>query len=262
MNKNVDQRNTDHISGFKREVNKAKGTSKDAFFAWFDGAKDADAAFISGAWDFSHYFARPLSFHLKKPETKIAVEIGYGGGRVLAAASKYFKEVIGVDIHECSETVNAEFKKRGITNAKLYTGDGKSIPLNDASVDVVYSFIVLQHVEKIEIFRAYIKEAYRILKPGGIAVLYFGRYCRFSLNKESKVLYEIDNLLEKYKLHKGYKEIKAEVNCINLLVAKGYMKRLAKHMGFSIHEELVSRKGIPNSTKIYGLQNGLLMKKV
>ena len=251
----------DHRLEFKKAIAKAKNTSKDAFFTWFDGGQNTDACFVKGAWDFAMYIAPFLFLHIKEPEQKTVLEIGYGGGRVLSAAAQYFKRAIGIDIHECKNLVIEELKKRGISNVMLTQTDGKNIPIRDNSVDVVYSFIVLQHVQKIEIFESYIREASRVLKPNGVAVLYFGRYCPFSLNKKSKLLYRLDDLLEKLILRKGYKKIESPVNCINLIVSKEYVKKISKESSFSVIDEMPSYKTDYKGNKIFGLQNGLVLKK-
>lgn len=251
------QRN--HITGFREEIKKADTLSKEAFFTWFDGGNSVEDVFVRGAWDFATFIIQPLAPCITKSEEKTALEIGYGGGRMLAAASRYFNNVIGVDVHECKENVAAELQKQGIYNFMLYNGDGKSIPVENNSVDVVYSFIVLQHVEKIEIFQQYIKETYRVLKSGGIAVLYFGRYCPFSIHKSSRILYFTDCFLERIKLWKGYCEMEAEINCINLLVSMPYAKKLCS--SFIVCQELHSF--VYNSgKKFYGLQHGLVLKKI
>jgi ubiquinone/menaquinone biosynthesis C-methylase UbiE len=253
--------NKSHREQFKEQIKKAKNTSKDAFFTWFDGGDTAEACFVKGAWDFANYISQFIFLHVKEPEKKTVLEIGYGGGRVLGAASQYFKNAIGIDIHECQDTVLEELRKRGISNVKLYTTDGKTIPCLGASVDMVYSFIVLQHVATIDIFESYLRETYRVLKPGGIAVLYFGRFCHFSLNQKSKLRYFVDDALESFFLTKGYKELESPVNCINLLVSKKYMKQLSKNIGFQIILDIPSYKPDGNGNKIYGLQNGLVIKK-
>ena len=205
-----------HIVGFREEIGKAATASDEEFFTWFDSAKDKEASFIRGSWDFMIHIALPCSTYLSAPEEKIALEIGHGGGRILSAASRYFREVIGVDIHENNEKVGNELRVRGVNNFTLIKTDGKEIAADSDSVDLVYSFIVLQHVEHIEAFKSYLNEVYRILKPNGIAVIYFGRKHIFSINRSSKILYHLDSFAERFLLPKGFEEMPAKVNCTNL----------------------------------------------
>lgn len=250
-----------HLLGFKDEISRAKSGGKDTFFTWFNSANNADTSFIRGAWDFSFHFAFPLSPYLSEPETKTILEIGHGGGRLLAAASRYFGKAIGIDIHTENLLVEKELKARGVKNVKLLRGDGRLLPIEESSVDTVYSFIVLQHVEKIEVFRKYFKEAFRVLKPGGIAILYYGRYSKLSKGKSELLLYLLDNLLERFLLPRGYKELLSVINDVNLVVSTNYVKEISKKTGFEVEKILISRINVPDGIDVYGGQHGVLLRK-
>lgn len=250
-----------HIVGFKEEISKAASSSSDDFFTWFDGSRDTDSAFVRGGWDFMLHIAQPASAYITNPEDKIALEIGHGGGRILSAACKYFKAVIGVDIHDNNELVSNELKARGIHNFKLIKTNGCQIDLESSTVDLVYSFIVFLHVEKYDIFKNYIEEIARVLKPGGIAVVYFGRKYLLSINRSSKLLYMFDRLVENILLPRGFREMPARVNCTNLQISVSHAKRVAKDFGFEVLDVLVSHKNVPDGARLYGGQNGLLLRK-
>jgi SAM-dependent methyltransferase len=67
---------------------------------------------------------------------------------------------VGVDLEESPEVA-----LRTRTDAEFRTFDGRSIPADDASVDVVYCKQVLEHVEE----RApLIADVARVLRPGGL----------------------------------------------------------------------------------------------
>ena len=250
-----------HLIGFREEIARAGQDSKDTFFTWFDRARDTEMAFIRGQWDFIVHIALPLAKYISRPEEKIIVEIGHGGGRLLKAACNSFKQCIGVDIHDQNGLVETELKNRGVNNFTLFQTDGKSIPLESALVDVVYSFIVLQHVEKIYIFKAYLEETYRILKPGGVAILYFGRKHILSINRRYWLLYRLDCLLEWIFLYRGYQELSARVNTTNLVIRLGYAKHLAQTAGFEILGSVPSHKHVPDGIALFGGQNGILIRK-
>ena len=250
-----------HLLGFKNEISKAKSGGKDTFFTWFNSAKDTDASFVRGAWDFAFHISLPILKYVDNPETKTILEIGYGGGRILAAASRHFAKVIGVDIHEEKLFVETELKKRGIKNAVLLKGNGSNISTRSSSVDIVYSFIVLQHIEKMELFRKYFKETFRILKPGGVAILYFARYCRFSKGRSSLLLYWLDNLLELILLRRGFIEVPSQVNDVNLIVSVNYVKNLSEKIGFQVKGLVVSRIRVPDGINLYGGQHGVVIRK-
>ncbi len=250
-----------HIVGFKEKISQAAQSSENDFFVWFDKVADKDIAFVRGHWDFALHIAAPLAKYISQPETKTALDLGYGGGRILAAAAKSFKQVIGIDIHQQRELVTKALNERGINNFALQQTDGRTILLNDDSVDVVYSFIVLQHVEKIAIFESYLDEVYRILKPNGVALLYFGRKYILSLKKSLALLYWIDRMLEPVTLPKGYLEFPAGVNDTNLQISLGYARKSARARGFQVLDTVVSRKKVPDGVRLYGGQHGLILKK-
>lgn len=251
----------DHITGFKKEISMAKNVSNDAFFTWFNDAKDTDASFLKGEEDFQAQIYSPVqTLFSPTSKEKVALEIGYGGGRLIAAASKYFKKVYGVDIHDEKILVENELIRRGVNNFELLTINGQSVSLPNECIDFVYSFIVLQHVEKIQIFDSYIKETFRLLKRGGVAILYFGRYTKYSHNKDSLIFYYIDRLIEIYKLKNKYKEIPARINDINLYVSLNYANRVARQNGFKISKTLISQKSI-NGNIGFGGQHGLVLIK-
>ncbi len=251
-----------HIKGFKEEISKAKEDSPDAFFTWFDNVKDKETAFVRGCWDFSVHFAGPMARYINSPEEKTALEIGHGGGRILASAARHFNHVIGVDIHDHNDVVGYELNTRGISNYKLHATEGINLPIEDGKIDVAYSFIVFQHIEKILIFQNYFQEIYRVLKKGGIAVLYFGRFSLFSINRSSSILYVIDRVFESAFLPKGYKEIRARVNQTNLKVTLRHAKKIARQAGFSICDVVVSKKKVPDGVDLYGGQHGLILQKI
>jgi len=249
-----------HIEGFQQELKKIKENSQDSFFSWFNNSKDSEQSFIRGNWDLFIHILSHVVKYINSPEGLIALEIGHGGGRILSAAARCFHKVYGVDIHNENEIVANKLSDMGLNNFELIKSDGKSIPLPDNSVDFVYSFIVFQHLEKIEIFKKYMQETYRILKPKGLAVIYFGRHYYFSLNKKSMFLVAVDRLLEKI-MFKRYSEIDAPINHTNLKVSLSYAKKIAKETGFEVLKTMISRKNVPDGYVKFGGQYGFVIKR-
>jgi ubiquinone/menaquinone biosynthesis C-methylase UbiE len=250
-----------HITGFKEEIAKAAQQTDDRFFTWFNSAANTDAAFIRGQWDFALHIAAPLAPYLQKPEQKRVLEIGHGGGRILCAASRGFAKGFGVDIHDHNQLVHTELSRRGVHNVELLQGDGHTLPVPDQGVDVVYSFVVLQHVQKIKIFQEYVQEAFRILTPGGLALLYFGRKCFVSQNRSSPLAYWADRAAELLLLRGSYQEKAARINDINLIVSVPYARQVARQAGFQVLDLVVSRKIVPDGARLYGSQHGLVLHK-
>lgn len=250
-----------HIEGFREEIARAAGDSPESFFNWFDSSGGIDASFVRGEWDFALHFAPHFARHIRTPEEKTILEIGYGGGRILAAASRAFGRSIGVDIHDRQDLVADALRRRGIANFSLQASDGTRLPCPDGSVDAVYSFIVFQHLERIAIWNSYIRESHRVLKPGGVALLYFGRWAPLSLNRSRPWAYFAERLLEPVFLPGGFRELPAKVNDTNLLVSLSYARRQCRQAGFRIRKTLVSRKRVPDGLNLFGSQHGLLVEK-
>ncbi|MEX2160736.1 MAG: class I SAM-dependent methyltransferase [Anaerolineales bacterium] len=249
------------LGDFKREISEAAETSRNTFFTWFNAAANADASFVSGMWDFGVHIAYPMAKYLKVPDRLVCLEIGHGGGRLLAAAAQSFGKAIGIDIHENNELVKKELAARGVKNVELFSSDGMTFPLPDSSIDFVYSFIVLQHVGKIEVFRSYLADSLRLLKPGGVGILYFGRKVKYSANKKSPLLFKLDSILEGIWLPEGYLEFSAEVNHTNLIVTRAYAKRLAQSIGYKVLGFTVSYKKVPDGFGSFGGQHGIMLRK-
>lgn len=249
------------VPDFKNQIDQAAKRSRDAFFTWFNEASGAEDAFIQGSWDFSLHIALPLAPYIDRTEELTCLEIGHGGGRLLSAAARHFAKVVGIDIHNNNDLVAKELHQRGARNVELHSSDGETIPLPNSSVDIVYSFIVLQHVGRIEVFKAYLRETYRVLKPGAVALLYFGRKAQWSINKKAPFLFWIECLAENIWLSKGFLEISAEVNHTNLMITRRFAKDLAQTLGFRFLSYAVSYKGVPGGFGRYGGQHGILVRK-
>ena len=100
---------------------------------------------------------------------QIVLDLGSGAGLdVLLSARRVAPQghAYGVDMtDEMLELANSNAKKSGVTNASFLKGTIENVPLPDASVDVVISNCVINLAED---KGAVIKEAFRVLRPGGL----------------------------------------------------------------------------------------------
>src|SRR5205814_2133951 len=101
-------------------------------------------------------------------EGNVVVDIGCGAGMDLLLAAKSVGargRAIGVDMTEAmAERTRASALAAGLANVEVRMGDAMSLPLEDASVDVVISNGVLNLTPDKAV--AY-GEVFRVLKPGG-----------------------------------------------------------------------------------------------
>ena len=221
---------------FEEAIRTARLGGMHSFQRWFNQSSDVQQSLVRGYWDLSLHILTPkVCEYIRSPEEKTALEIGYGGGRILNAACSFFREAIGIDIHAETESVEAFLRSQGKDNFRLIRTAGHSIDVDSESVDFMYSFIVLQHVPRYDVFASYVAEAYRCLKSGGVAQLYFGRY---------STLRPLDQLRH---CLRGYKESpERPIDQKRLVVRVARAKRLCGEIGFSVLEVGTSYKEAPD----------------
>ena len=82
----------------------------------------------------------------------------------------------------------------------MHQGDGRTLRLRNRSVDVAYAFVVMQHVERMQIFEGCLSEPHRALvrpRDGDV-----GRLCRFPLDSRWRLPYVVDRA-ELFYLRRG-----------------------------------------------------------
>jgi len=101
-----------------------------------------------------------------------ALEIGCGLGRAARHLCRHFDRVDGIDI---SVTMIERAKTHGLpANLHLTAGSGRDLePYEDDAFDLVYAYLVFQHVGRWETIESYLGEIARVLRPDGRAALQF-----------------------------------------------------------------------------------------
>lgn len=226
----------DHQELYTSAIKHAREVGDDAFQGWFNKSGSVYESEVRGYWDFSfHILTDKVCKYLSSAHTKTALEIGYGGGRLLNAACSFFGKVIGVDIHNERETVEKFLRKNGKNNFTLLQTSGSEIAVPSESVNFVYSFIVLQHLPRFEVLENYVKETFRVLVPGGVAQLYIGRMPGYNPRRLASLFL------------KGYVEMPdTVVNSRSLAVQRWKMKSLCRKYGFRVVDSGPSYKGVPD----------------
>jgi SAM-dependent methyltransferase len=94
------------------------------------------------------------------------LDLGCGTGRYSAALAKHLDtQVIALDR---SEKMLAEARKKSAPRVRYLRASGESLPLRDASVDMVFMSMVFHHFE--DPLRA-ARECRRVLRAGGVSCL-------------------------------------------------------------------------------------------
>jgi SAM-dependent methyltransferase len=244
----------DNIKYYSDAIKAASDESEAEFGNWFNNSTNPTEDFNKGYKDFFCSILKPVVFEKTKDNSQnlTALEIGCGGGRIMNAACKYFGHVIGLDIHSDLDKTKVILGKYNSNFEVKPISQDMTFPVSDKSVDFVYSFIVFQHILKVDCFIKYAEEIKRILKDDGTAIIYYGRPRKWS-QKLSQ--YAFVNFLrgimdkiffEKIKLDilgNGYREYpNAKVNCVNLVVTRKKARKIFRQNKFKILEEGVSKK--------------------
>ena len=126
---------------------------------------------VVGSYD-AHNDWKDYDTHLFKDfdtTNMIALDYGCGPGRNLVKFNNRFKRIDGVDISNINlekSKVNLEYNNIEIPNLYHTSGDNLSM-IEDNVYDVMFAVICFQHICVHEIRFNILKEAYRVLKPGG-----------------------------------------------------------------------------------------------
>jgi SAM-dependent methyltransferase len=105
---------------------------------------------------------------VRLPGRDCALEIGCGPGRLMRPLSRYFGEIHGVDVSDAMIGLAKE-RLRDVPNAFPQHGSGSDLAMfPDSKFDFVYSYAVFQHIPSRDVVFNYLREAWRVLKPGGI----------------------------------------------------------------------------------------------
>ena len=126
------------------------------------GSWTEDEFYASGRSDWADFLS-----HWRHYEADVGgtcLEIGCGAGRLTHVLAEHFDAVESLDV---SEHMIERARSHSPANVRFHQVDGSEVPLPDASVDAVFSVHVLQHLENADAVAAYLREARRVLRPGG-----------------------------------------------------------------------------------------------
>ncbi len=106
------------------------------------------------------------------PGHELVVEFGCGVGRLLIPMARHFKTLIGVDIAPTMiEKLNANCRRFGVPNVMGVLADEPWE--RSCGADLIYSWLVFQHIEEIGIIEDALRRLAASLQPRGVALLQF-----------------------------------------------------------------------------------------
>jgi len=97
--------------------------------------------------------------------SRVVLDFGCGPGYLAVKVAKYSRLVYGVDI-SCGVIACAKYLNPANNLLYLVNNRNDLSMLGDSSVDLIYSFAVVQHLSE-ELFEKYLREFFRILTPKG-----------------------------------------------------------------------------------------------
>ena len=110
-----------------------------------------------------------------KFDSSVLLEIGSGIGRMTSAFTNRCEKVIAADVdsaflERCRQTVARFGRIDRLTT--LHVANGKTLALNDNTVDLAFSYITLQHCQPNDALEL-VNQAIRVTRSGGTVVLNF-----------------------------------------------------------------------------------------
>jgi SAM-dependent methyltransferase len=173
-----------------RQKNSLAGSSPDPLLVekmrreWDDRAKENARYYVATAqadWSDEEYFEsgrQNVHYEIltdmgnvcrgQDPKQMTVLEIGCGSGRITRALADTFGQVYAVDIS--GEMVRqAKEALHDRPNAHVFQNNGADLQvLGELQVDFAFSYIVFQHIPSREVIHSYVREVYRLLRPGGL----------------------------------------------------------------------------------------------
>ena len=98
------------------------------------------------------------------------LDIGFGRGELLMHCARECNFAEGIDYSESAYEIGKEYLKNQ-KNARVQIADCRELPFDDSSFDRVFSGDVIEHVDYEDGIRM-LKEAYRVLRPGGFLLVH------------------------------------------------------------------------------------------
>ncbi len=150
------------------------------------GTEKAMKMAVGGEFEAIGFLEMETLKHFGLKEDSYAIDVGCGSGRLAVPLSGYLTgRYLGIDV--VPELIEHARRMTGRPDWRFETAEGLSIPEGDGQADVVCFFSVFTHLLHEQSY-VYLREAERVLKPGGMIVFSFldftvpGHWHVFELN--------------------------------------------------------------------------------
>jgi ubiquinone/menaquinone biosynthesis C-methylase UbiE/uncharacterized protein YbaR (Trm112 family) len=101
---------------------------------------------------------------------QLLVDVGCSWGRWSIAAAQAGFRPIGVDVHIDALAAAGRVSRQVGVRVDYVCADAERLPFRSGSIDVLFSYSVLQHLDR-EKVAAFFKQAFRVLKPEGTCLV-------------------------------------------------------------------------------------------
>ena len=195
---------------------------RDAFFyiASWRRNWDEGSFFASGEQDYLR-LVQPILQKLQfDPASKSMAELGCGAGRMTRSFAHRFQSVCAVDISAEMQS-RAKAYLRSFSNIRWVLTDGTTLSgIERASIDFVFSYLVLQHMPTKEIVFNSIREMMWLLRPGGAFLFQFNGSHRPTMNWKGMAITRILDSIASMGLHGTRRRIASLVGIDPEMVGK------------------------------------------
>jgi len=99
------------------------------------------------------------------------LDVGCGVGRISVHLAECGYRVTGIDVSEGQLTVAREISKSRNQDIDFVHSEGIMLPFKDEKFDSLIGFKILCYIPTRELRNEYLKEFYRVLKPGGACII-------------------------------------------------------------------------------------------
>ena len=170
---------------------------------------DPASFFASGEEDYQRFVEAVFARWLWEPQGKAMLELGCGAGRMTHSFAQRFARVYACDISP-QMLERAKALLPDAANINWLQGDGKLLAgVESASVDFIFSYIVLQHLPTAALIFQYVCEMLRVLKPQGAFLFQFNSTRTPTMNRTGRLAWGVVDAMWTLRLNRASRALAA-----------------------------------------------------